>query len=478
MTAVAGDPSGFDYTVTVDNLGPSDAVSDATVSDTLPAGFRIRTDLVAPCVGLAATTSFSCTIPASDLEVADPAVVLTIPVKVDTNVGQDLDPGYKNTVTVTTPDEPCSDQTPPANCDNNTDDEFTPVDTSVDLSVTKDDGGVTAVAGDPSGFDYTVTVDNLGPSDAVSDATVSDTLPAGFRIRTDLVAPCVGLADATSFTCTIPASDLQVADPAVVLTIPVKIDTNVGQDLDPGYKNTVTVTSPDEPCSDEPVPANCDNNTDDEFTPVDTDADLSIIKSDSPDPVTAGENLTYTMSVTNNGPSDAVNVVVVDDYDAQTSFVSASGDGWTCTDGVPAAGQLTCTRASLAAGETAPDITVVVKVDADVVPLSGDGKELSNTATVSSDTPDSDPGNNSDTEDTDVVAVETAPDVVTKPPATPVTPVTPVSPAPAQAAAEQVLAFTGSSSTSPLVALGALFVTLGVVALVTGRRRRREAATD
>ena len=208
------------------------------------------------------------------------------------------------------------------------------------------------------------------------------------------------------------------------------------------------------------------------------DADLSIIKSDSPDPVTAGEDLTYTLSVTNNGPSDAVNVVVVDDYDAQTSFVSASGDGWTCTDGVPAAGQLTCTRDSLLAGETAPDITVVVNVAASVVPLPGDEPELSNTATVSSDTPDSDPGNNSDTEDTDVVAPEVAPEVVTKPPVTPVAPVTPVTPAPAQVAVEQVLAFTGSSSTTPLVALGALLVTMGAVALVAGRRRRRAATTD
>lgn len=34
-------------------------------------------------------------------------------------------------------------------------------------------------------------------------------------------------------------------------------------------------------------------------------ADLSVTKEDTPDPVTPGSNLTYTITVTNNGPAPA-----------------------------------------------------------------------------------------------------------------------------------------------------------------------------
>ena len=64
-----------------------------------------------------------------------------------------------------------------------------------------------------------------------------------------------------------------------------------------------------------------------EDTTVITRADLSITKSDSPDPVIAGTNLTYTMTVDSDGPSDALNVSVSDTMPAGTTFVSATGGG-------------------------------------------------------------------------------------------------------------------------------------------------------
>ncbi|HEX8288380.1 MAG TPA: DUF11 domain-containing protein, partial [Pyrinomonadaceae bacterium] len=49
-------------------------------------------------------------------------------------------------------------------------------------------------------------------------------------------------------------------------------------------------------------------------------ADLSITKTDSPDPVTAGNQITYTVTVTNNGPSVASNVSLTDSIPAGTTF--------------------------------------------------------------------------------------------------------------------------------------------------------------
>src|SRR5438034_11620869 len=61
-------------------------------------------------------------------------------------------------------------------------------------------------------------------------------------------------------------------------------------------------------------------------------ADLSVTKSDSPDPVTVGQQLTYTITVTNNGP-DAASPVTLDD--TQTSGAAAHSN--------PVPSQGTCT---------------------------------------------------------------------------------------------------------------------------------------
>ena len=59
-------------------------------------------------------------------------------------------------------------------------------------------------------------------------------------------------------------------------------------------------------------------------------ADLSIVKADDPDPVTGGNELTYTITVTNNSTDTVANLVSVSDtLDANTTLVSAdpnSGD--------------------------------------------------------------------------------------------------------------------------------------------------------
>ena len=104
-------------------------------------------------------------------------------------------------------------------------------------------------------------------------------------------------------------------------------------------------------------------------------ADLSITKT-GPASVNASAQFAYTLSVNNAGPEAASAVTVSDPLPAGVSFVSAAGTGWNCSGTT----SVTCTRASLLVGP-APDI--IISVQAPAV-----GTTLSNSASVSSATPD------------------------------------------------------------------------------------------
>src|SRR6266545_1012626 len=119
-------------------------------------------------------------------------------------------------------------------------------------------------------------------------------------------------------------------------------------------------------------------------TSVAANADLSITKTDSPDPVSVGGTLIYNLAVTNLGPTDASSLTVSDSLPASVSFISASGTGWACSQ---ASGTVTCTRPSLAVG-AAPTISIVVAAPAVAGPLT-------NNASVSSTSTDPVIANNS-----------------------------------------------------------------------------------
>ena len=117
-------------------------------------------------------------------------------------------------------------------------------------------------------------------------------------------------------------------------------------------------------------------------------ADLSIVKNTAASVAFGSNPITYTLAVTNNGPSTANTVSVSDTLPAGSTFVSASGTGWVCNN---VAGVVTCTVASLPLG-AAPVISLTF--NAPPVVTAG---TLSNTATVSSATTDPTPANNSST---------------------------------------------------------------------------------
>ena len=129
-------------------------------------------------------------------------------------------------------------------------------------------------------------------------------------------------------------------------------------------------------------------------------ADLAITKMDTPDPVTAGTNLTYTIAVTNNGPDAASTASWSDTLPAGTTFVSLPAvAGWSCTTpAVGAGGTLSCSNPSFAVGSAVFTLTVAVAPSVTAATM------LSNTASVTSATVDGTAGNNSATATTTVAA--------------------------------------------------------------------------
>ena len=121
-----------------------------------------------------------------------------------------------------------------------------------------------------------------------------------------------------------------------------------------------------------------------------THADLAIAMRGAPAQVCEGDPITYTLTVSNAGLSQAVGVTVSDTLPAGATLVSASGTGWSCS-GAPL---VLCTRPTLDVA-TAPPLTVIVTAPA--------GTAL-NSATVGSQTSDVNGANNAASASVTVVA--------------------------------------------------------------------------
>ena len=85
-------------------------------------------------------------------------------------------------------------------------------------------------------------------------------------------------------------------------------------------------------------------------------ADLSVTKSDSPDPVSKGAALTYSIVVTNNGPGSAAGVELTDSLPANVQFVSAASTAGSCA---PTGSTVACDLGSLSNG-TSVTVTIIV----------------------------------------------------------------------------------------------------------------------
>ena len=107
-----------------------------------------------------------------------------------------------------------------------------------------------------------------------------------------------------------------------------------------------------------------------------------------------GQNLTYTIVVTNNGPSTATGVTMTDQLPKNAGFASAATTKGTCS-AKPSRALVTCALGDLVSGASAT-VTIVVKS-----PAKG---TITNTASVTATSPtDPNPGNNTATATTTVL---------------------------------------------------------------------------
>ncbi|MCP4664581.1 MAG: DUF11 domain-containing protein, partial [bacterium] len=198
-----------------------------------------------------------------------------------------------NTATVSDPSDPIGA--------NNIDDDVDTLTPKADLAITKDDGQPTAFPG--SQVTYTITVTNNGPSDAVG-ATVLDVFPAAVTAATWTCTPTPG--DGTD--CHSGSGDLSdsadlPAGTSVTYLATVDIDPLATGDLD----NTATVAPPAGVVDDLLT-----NNTDSDVDVLLIEADLVLTKDNGVVTVIPGGPVTYTITVTNNGPGDVVGATVID----------------------------------------------------------------------------------------------------------------------------------------------------------------------
>ncbi|MCB1008873.1 MAG: IPTL-CTERM sorting domain-containing protein, partial [Acidobacteria bacterium] len=256
-----------------------------------------------------------------------------------------------------------------------------------DLSVVKSDAPDPVIAG--TNLVYTVTVANAGP-DAAANVSWSDTLPTGATFELLSAAPgwsCTTPAVGAGGTVTCSIASLPITSAVFALTVQVSPAVAAGTVL----SNTATATSP---TSDPDL----DDRTSTTTTTVNASANVSLLKGASPVPAIAGQDLTYTLTAVNAGPSFAAGVSVSDPLPAGTTFVSLSAPGgWSCTTpAVGSGGTVTCGIASFGIGSAV--FTLVVRVD----PFFSPATPLVNVASLLSATPDPAPG---DTVATSSIAV-------------------------------------------------------------------------
>lgn len=370
-------------TIYVDNAGPSSA-RDVTLRDAHTSegeftfGSVTATNPHDPTAACAAPVGGVITCNLGDIPAASPTAPGRATVVIEISATEQMDIDDVADATSPTPD--------PDSGNNQAQDTLSVLAVS-DLRLDKT-GPVNATAG--TEIEYDISIANDGPSTA-EGVVVEDDLSGGVEILS--VAASAGAScnagvpgdSARPTTCSF-GTMAPGATGSVTITVRIL----------PGTRGTV---HNDARVSSTTFDDDLADNLDTVATAVAGSSDLSITKTDSPDPVVAGTQLTYTIRVTNGGPSTAEDVIVTDTLPASTTFSSGvDGNGATvCALVQP--GTVVCDL-----GDLQPGDVVTVYLTVDVSPALPEGSSLHNEATVSSATPDPTMVNNTATADTAVNA--------------------------------------------------------------------------
>ncbi len=355
------------YQLTVANLGTSATTGTTTVTDILPAGLTFVSASGPGWSCSNAGNTVSCTTPAGYASGASSNIAVTVAVLAAAV------PSVTNTGTVSTPGD--------GNPGNDQSTINTPVSApALDLSIVKTATSPFVVGQSAT---YQLAVSNVGAATTTGTTTVTDILPASltFVSATGTGWSCGAVAN--TVTCTTPAGIAPATTSNITITVTVLAAAV------PSVANTGSVQTPGD--------GNPGNDQSTINTPV-TAVDVAIAKSHSA-AFQAGQNGTYTITVSNVGTAATTGALTVtDNLPTGLTYVSATGTGWSCS----AAGALvTCTNATtLGVGATAPPITLTVAVGSAAVP------SVTNVATVA--TPgDVVPGNNTASDPTPVAPAPT-----------------------------------------------------------------------
>ncbi len=231
-----------------------------------------------------------------------------------------------------------------SNPSNNTASLDTPIRGVSDLEIVATAQPGTVEVGQP--MTYTIAVNNVGPADE-PDAVVSGSLPPGMTVRSAL--PTQGSAptfNQGAFTLDLGPLHADSSQPATITLVAIPGITSVGlqsatfvvqgQDYDPDTSNnTAQVASDIEPVTE-----------------------LGVSITPGHGPAIAQSNWTYTLTVSNAGPSDATGVIATSALPAGVEFVSASSSEGSSP--IEQDGTITASLGDLVAGKTAT-VTIVVQ---------------------------------------------------------------------------------------------------------------------